>query len=242
MLGNLKKTLVPLATASALLGGIPSAQAVLKAGDMAGQIGVSYMLVDDASAKWKNAGAINSLVGYDKLKFKKDGNPVTTSFDFLYMFTNEIGLDFGLVWPAEIKQKLKHPHDAGMATYDGKYRIDIMPVHLTGRWFFMTPQDNFRPYVGLGAHYTDFRKAKINDVKFDKIHLDKNYGVLGQLGAVYELDDMAFVDGSFSYYYLKPDGKARMKDQATGQTIHHAKLSGAKINPMVFNISLGIKF
>lgn len=238
MLYCAKKTLALLITAG-LMGGISSAQAVLKEGEFAGSVGATYMLLDDSQIKFTGAtsAGITGFPANEKLKFKNDDHGTTMSFDVLYMVTNDIGIDFGLYWPANIKQKVRNP----TATTDGKYEFDIMPIHLGGRYFFMSSQDSLRPYIGLGGHYTDFRKTKIKDVKFDKMDFDKSYGWYGRIGLVYGLSDLTFIDASVSYYDLEPDGDAKIKKD-DGITYHKVKVKDAKLSPVAFNISLGLKF
>lgn len=236
MLYCAKKTLALLITAG-LMGGISSAQAVLKEGEFAGSVGATYMLFDDSQIKFTGLSAAQAGFPIDqKVKFKNDDHGTSMSFDVLYMVTNDIAIDFGLFWPATVKQKVRHPD----VTTDGKYHFDIMPVHLSARYFFMSPQDSLRPYVGLGGHYTDFRKAKIRDERVHKMNLDKSYGWLGQVGLVYGLSDLTFVDASVSYYDLEPDGDAKFK--IGGTTYHKVKVKDAKLSPVVFNISLGLRF
>ena len=237
MLFRAKNTLALFITAG-LMGGVSSAQAVLKEGDFTGSVGATYMLFDDSHIKFTGVDA--AAAGFpvnEKVKFENDDHGTSMSFDVLYMVTNDIGIDFGLFWPATVKQKVRHPD----ATTDGKYQLDVMPVHLSARYFFMSPQDSLRPYVGLGGHYTDFRKAKIRDVKLHKINLDKSYSWFAQIGLVYGLSDLTFVDASISYYDLKPDGDGKVTVD-NGATYHKVKVKNAQLSPTVFNISLGLKF
>ena len=238
MLFRAKKTLALLIMAG-LMGSVSSAQAVLKEGDFAGSVGATYMLFDDSHIKFTGASAAAAGFPTDqKVKFKTDDHGTTMSVDLLYMVTDDIGIDLGIFWPANVKQKVRHPD----STTEGKYEFDIMPVHLSGRYFFMSPQDSLRPYVGLGAHYTDIRKGKIRDEKLHKVNLDKTYGWLGQIGLVYGLSDMTFVDASVSYYDLEPDGDGKVKEASTRTTYHKVKVKDAQLSPVVFNISLGLHF
>ena len=233
MLSNAKKFVAPLLTAGGAMCLSASALAGLQEGDMAGKIGGVYIVPDDSSIKWVKDGAS------EKAKLKKDSNPFSLSLDLLVMATDEIGINFGTVWPAKVKQKSTDSDGD-----KGKYEYKMWPWHATLQYYFMTPQDEFRPYVGAGLHYTNLDKFKVDSTKLEKVDLDNEFGFLFQVGGVYDIDDSIFVDFSARYMFLEPDGKTKVrfkKEDGSKETIR-VKVKDYKINPWLFNVSVGFKF
>ena len=224
-----KKFLVSLVAAGSSVTLSVPAFAGLKEGDMAFKVGGAYIVPDESSLK---------LETRKEVKFKKDTNPVTAGVDFLFMATDEIGINLGTSFPAKVKQKVS------FNGYKGSYEYKIWPWHATAQYFFLTPQDEFRPYIGAGFHYTDFKDSKIDGHDLKKVDFDKEYGFLFQVGGVFNFDDDMFIDASARYFYLEPDGHAHTKVQTSPQEVEikSYKIKSYKINPWMFNISFGMKF
>ncbi|MTI14414.1 OmpW/AlkL family protein [Sansalvadorimonas verongulae] len=224
-----KKFLVSLAVAGGAAAMSVPASAGVSEGDLAWKFGLAYIVPDENTIKWYEEA--NHELHRDKLK--KDKNPITLSFDLVYMATDEIGINCGTSYPAKVKQKVS-------GTDKGKYEYDIMPLHVTAQYYFMMPQDEFRPYVGAGVHYTYMKSFKIDHKDYDKIDFDKDYGYVLQVGGIFNLDDDLFVDASARYFYLKPEGKADVKPEH--EHTRKVKVKDYKINPWMFNVSFGMKF
>ena len=220
-----KNTLVALLSAGGLVGSLP-ASAVLKEGESAIKVGGVYVVPNDASLKiGENKSDLSTI------KTKEDTNPFTLGLDLLFMATNEVGINFGTVWPATVKQKAIDATDA-----TAKLEYEYWPWHATVQYYFMTPQDDFRPYVGVGLHYTKLSDYKINHQDIPDFDIDDEFGVLFQFGGVYTIDESLFVDFSARYFYLEPKGKIHIHD------FGKFKVKDMDINPWVFNVSVGMKF
>ncbi len=201
-------------------------QAGLQEGDMMGKIGIQYIIPEETSVKLGNS---------PKAKLKKDDDPIAFSVDFLLMASDELGVNLGGTFPAKIKQKVEYPGG------NGSYEYKMIPLHATLQYYFLTPQDDFRPYIGAGLHYTDLKDFKIDHHKVEKLELDKTYGFLFQFGGVFDISDNLFIDASARYMFLEPDGKARIKLEKGDHTAK-PKVKDYKINPWLLNASIGIKF
>ncbi|CAM3612130.1 OmpW/AlkL family protein [Parendozoicomonas haliclonae] len=235
MLRSAKTILASVIAAGATIGGMQSASAALQEGDAAVMVGGSYIYMNETSYKFRPDGQAEYNT---KVKLKKDKDPFTASLDFLIMATDDIAVNVGTSWPATVKRKLKDPVDGNA----GKSQYKIMPFHVLGQYYFLPPQEELRPYVGFGLHYTHFSDFKSGSEKWDKVEFDKSYGVVGKLGLVFNIDEESFIDASASWYYLEPDGKVKLKDpggSATGDI--KGKLKDAKMNPWIFNVSFGFK-
>ena len=221
--------MVPLLAAGGAMGLSTGALAGLSEGDMAVKIGGAYIVPDESSIEWRGNGTIS------KSKLKKDTNPFTAGIDLLVMATDDIGINFGTSWPAKIKQK---GTDSNGDRFN--YEYELWPWHATLQYYFMKSQDEFRPYVGAGLHYSNLDKFKLGSQKVDKIDFDNEYGFLLQFGGIFNIDDNMFVDASARYFYLEPDGKAKIKFKS-GDPTFKGKVKDYKINPWMFNISFGLK-
>ena len=229
MLSSTRKFVKPLLAAGGVLCLSTTALAMHHEGEMAVKVGGVYIVPDDSSVEWTGPDGESA-----KAKLKEDTNPFSASIDLLVMATDEIGVNFGTIWPAKVKQKTTA--DDGTR---GEYEYRMWPWHVTAQYYFMTPQDMFRPYVGAGLHYTNLDKFKIDHQSIDKVELDNEYGFLLQVGGIYNIDDSMFVDFSARYFYLEPDGKTKVR--IDDETVR-GKVKDYKINPWMFNISFGFKF
>ena len=227
----LMKKYVPLMAVGAMAALPYSASAGLGEGDIAGKVGGVYVAPNETSPKIERV----------EFKLKKDKDPVTLSFDVLAMVSDEIGVNLGTTLPAKVKQKARTLNNDAKSDVD----FNLMPLHATLQYYFLTPDDTFRPYLGAGLHYTIMDKFKIGHANLKKIEFDNTFGFLFQVGGVFALDDTMFVDMSARYFYLEPNGKAHVRfGTGPGETPRNvkAKVKNFDLNPWVFNVSFGVKF
>ncbi len=227
---DMKKGMIPLLATFAVMGGGGHALAGPMEGDTSAMIGLSYVYPKDTSFKWHD-----STSQTQKIKVKRDSSSYTGSLGLRVMATDDIGLDFGTSWSSKVKQKLIH----GTDTYKLQYKI--MPWHIAGQYFLMMPSDMVRPYVGFGLHFTEISKSKVtnNANKISKIDIDNEYGLVAQLGALFSIDEEAFINVSASYFNLEPDGKITSIKSDNGKA--KAKTKKIDLSPWLFNISVGFK-
>ena len=223
-----KKAIVPLLTSVGMLSSLP-AVADLQEGDVAVKLGGVFVRPNAPSPNVEFDGRKETF------KLKKDKDPVTLGLDVLMMADDNIGVNVGTIFPAKVKQKVETAERSGTLEYK------LLPLHATLQYYFMTPQDDFRPYIGAGAHYTFIQDLKIGHEKVKKLTLDHEFGFVMQFGGVVSLDQNMFIDMSARYLYLEPgDGKTVYRKPGGGHD--KGKIKKLDINPWLFNVSFGMKF
>ncbi|MCE1680979.1 outer membrane beta-barrel protein, partial [Enterobacter hormaechei] len=87
------------------------------------------------------------------------------------------------------------------------------------QYYFGSKESSFRPYVGVGLNYTTFFNEKFNGnsaVKDNNLHsldLKDSWGVAGQVGLDYELDQNWMLNASVWWVNIETDVKFKAGDQ-----------------------------
>ena len=135
-------------------------------------------------------------------------NETTVTFGLLHMFTDDIGAEFTMGIPPKHTLDLVTP--AISSTHPGAATVKTWTPAVVGKYFFNSPQDKFRPYVGLGVSRVSFHSVSINQndptlvaMAGSGASLSSAWTPVYNVGAVYQLSDRWSLNGSISYLPIK---------------------------------------
>lgn len=206
--------------------GLASAQS---AGSWLGRVGVTNLSPDVSSGNLSPPSFANT-----KVDAKGD---TQLSGGITYMLTDNLALDLPLATPFK--------HDlvaAGAIAGAGKLgSTKAIPATLLLQYRFNQANSAFRPYVALGLTYAYFYGERTTSYLTSQTggspanpttaKVDNKFGVLAQLGFVYNFNERWFMDASYSKSFLKTDIHL-----SSGQSIN------VKLNPNVFALGVGYRF
>ena len=206
--------------------GLASAQS---AGTWSARVGVTNLSPDVSSGNL-------SAPSFPNTKVDAKGN-TQLSGGINYMLTDNLALDLPLATP------FKHDlvGDGAIAGVGKLGSTKAIPATLLLQYRFNQANSAFRPYVALGLTYAYFygerTTAALNGLTGGTLanpttaKVDNKFGVLAQLGFVYNFNERWFMDASYSKSFLKTDIHL-----SSGQSIN------VKLNPNVFALGVGYRF
>jgi OOP family OmpA-OmpF porin len=123
-------------------------------------------------------------------------------------------------------------HDIALRGGGGKVAsTEHLPPTLSLQWHFM-PQNEFKPYVGVGLNYTGFFSTKTyNALDGTNLSLGSSWGWAGEIGTDIMLGENWLAN--FSMRYIDIDSDARLDG---------ASLGTVEIDPYVITVAVGYKF
>jgi outer membrane protein len=137
------------------------------------------------------------------------GSQTTVSFSWLHMYSDNIGAELGLGIPAEFTQDLNTPNGTAK-THPGAAKLKILAPAVIAKYFFGSPKDQWRPYVGLGVTHVTFDNIKTNaaDTTVQALAatsatFKSAWAPVYNAGVVYNIDDKWSVIGSVAYLPIK---------------------------------------
>lgn len=151
-----------------------------------------------------------------------------------YMLSDSLAIDIPLALPFK--------HDLiGDGAIKGVGKIGetkALPFTLFAQYRFMDANAQFRPYVGVGATYAKFFKAKgtaalsaLTGGNPTTLSIESKMAFTPQAGVILNVNPKWFVDASVSKTFLK-----NRTTLSTGQTID------VKLDPLSFCLAVGYKF
>lgn len=160
--------------------------------------------------------------------------------DFTYMFAKN--------WGAELLLDTSSKHQilgkgSALSSLGTIAETRVLPPALILQYHF-APDQNIRPYAGLGINYTYFFDEKSNsslDNAFNggqtisNMKLDSSTGVVGQLGVDYDLGNDLFFNVDVKYMRIGTTATFTTQDLGNVST-------NVDINPWVFGIGIGKRF
>ncbi len=206
--------------------GLASAQS---AGTWSARVGVTNLSPDVSSGNL-------SAPSFPNTKVDAKGN-TQLSGGINYMLTDNLALDLPLATP------FKHDlvGDGAIAGVGKLGSTKAIPATLLLQYRFNQANSAFRPYVALGLTYAYFygerTTAALNGLTGGTLanpttaKVDNKFGVLAQLGFVYNFNERWFMDASFSKSFLK-----------TGIHLSSGQSINVKLNPNVFALGVGYRF
>ena len=229
----MKKTLVALAVAAAL---VPSL-AMAEAGDIVVRLRATHIAPDESSklgvqtdATGLTSGTAAQLYGSSTAELRVDSNTIP-ELDLSYYITKNIA--------AELILALGTRHDVtvtpGAAAAKNLGSVNLLPPTLTAQWHF-NPDQTFDPYVGAGVSYV---RAMDNGLQAEAglpIRISRNsFGPAIQAGFDYNLENKWLInfDVKKIWFDTKVEGNA-----GSGWK----KIDQLDVDPWVVSVGFGKKF
>lgn len=168
------------------------------------------------------------------------GSEVTVSVGWLHMYTNNLGAELTLGIPPRLSMNIATPNGVGKY-HSGAAKADALTPAIVGKYFFGTPGQQIRPYVGLGASRVSFDSISINrgDPEVSAFagtsaSLKTSWAPVYNAGMVYNISDRLSLNASVSYIPIK----TTVTFVGTGVT----STGDLKINTTDYIVRLGYRF
>jgi outer membrane protein len=168
----------------------------------------------------------------------------TISFGLLHMYTDNIGGEFTIGVPAEFTQDLNTPNGTS-PTHPAAAKMKIWTPTVVAKYFFGTPQDKWRPYLGLGVSRVSFHNVSINSADTTvqalagtSASLSSSFVPVYNAGLLYNIDDKWSVSGSVAYLPIK----STTTFVGPGLGVSVTSTGDTKLNTTDYVVRLGYKF
>jgi outer membrane protein len=174
----------------------------------------------------------------------------TISFSVLHMLTDDIGAELSIGKPPTLHVNLVTPNGTEPAITDAA-KADALTPALVAKYFFMSPNSTFRPYLGLGVTHARFSNVtpQTSNATVAKLagvgaSMSSSWAPIYNAGVIYNFDEKWSLNASVSYIPLKTDvtlvgpGLSSL-NPAFGNVTTTTKLT---MNPTDYIIRLGYKF
>ena len=146
------------------------------------------------------------------------------------MITDNIGVELLAATPFEHKISLPAVGEIASAKH--------LPPTLMAQYYFRTPEDKLRPYLGVGLNYTFFFDEGFNSgaqqLGLSDLSMSGSWGVAAQAGLDYELDKNWMLNASVWWMNIKTDVDFKLAGEN-----HTYKTN---LDPWVFMFGVGYKF
>lgn len=174
-----------------------------------------------------------SGVGVDK--------SLVPELDFTYMLTHKWGVELILGTSFhDVEPQGSVLIDALGGDDSNIIDTNVLPPTLTLQYHFM-PDEQFRPYLGIGINYTIFYDEKVTgalDAPDAKVDLDDSVGLALQAGIDFAIKDEWFVNLDIKYIDIDTDAEFSNTVLGPGVPVS-VDLS---VDPMVFGFGIGRRF
>ncbi len=227
-----KKKALSLAINTVLAGSLllgTAAATAYEPGDIIVRAGAANVDPNDDSSKLKLKGTALPGSGAEVEDDTQLGLTLT------YMLTDHLGV--GLLAATPFEHDLKA--DLGASTVDAGSAKQLPPT-VTLQYFPMNAASKFQPYVGVGVNYTKFFDEDI-DGELESVlgkgdlELDDSWGLAGQIGVDYAINEHWLLNASIWYIDLQTDAKFKFD---SGNVVK----ADVDVDPWVYMIGVGYKF
>ncbi|WP_296405058.1 OmpW family outer membrane protein, partial [Psychrobacter sp.] len=133
----------------------------------------------------------------------------------------------------ELLAALPFHHDIELKTATGAVvnaKTQHLPPTLSVQYHFDNFNSNIKPFIGVGANYTNFFKESI-DLPNTDLKIEDSWGVAGHVGVDFKINPTEAVRVDARYIDLEPDVKLNGNNIGT-----------VKIDPWVYGISYVQRF
>lgn len=211
----MKKTLLALAVAAAL---VPSL-AMAEAGDIVVRLRATHIAPDESS----KLGEISGIGGSNSY-LSVDSNTIP-EIDFSYYITKNIATE--LILATGTKHTVTANTSSGPVDLG---KVNLLPPTLLAQWHFM-PDQTFDPYVGAGVSYVRAMDNNLN-LSTTPITIERNnWGVALQAGMDYNLENKWLLNVDVKKIWFDTTVKA-----------NGTKIDQLDIDPWVVSVGFGRKF
>ena len=147
----------------------------------------------------------------------------SATFNFTYMMTAN--------WAVELLAAYPFEHDIYLVGGPEVGSTKHLPPTVSLQYHFM-PDSAFQPYIGAGINYTTFFSEKLyGPLEGAKLSLDDSWGVAGELGADFMLNDTWLLNVSIRYITIDTDAK-----------VNGEPFGKVEIDPWVYGAHVGVRF
>lgn len=118
---------------------------------------------------------------------------------------------------------------------DGKIgTVDQQPIALSGQYHFGTPDQTFRPFVGLGYYESNFSEEDVDALAGNTGHvgIETSKGAIGTVGVDMNIDETWFARADARY--MKGSSDLTLNGESTGDEVKH--------DPWTVGIGIGARF
>jgi outer membrane protein len=168
----------------------------------------------------------------------------TISIGWLHMYTDEIGVEATIGVPPKHKLDFNIPALAPANSHPGAMSVKTWTPTVVGKYFLNTPQDELRPYLGLGVSRVSFHAPTLIDqtlagVAGTSINMSASWAPVYNFGAIYKIDDRWSINGSVSYLPIKTHATFSGPGVGAGAATTQGDI---KVNTTDYVIRVGYKF
>ncbi len=225
----MRNSLLTLSLLAAALAS-PFAQAH-KEGDIIIRAGAATVSPNDSSGTVKNS-PLGNLPGDVTVD-----SDTQLGLTFAYMLQDHIGVELLAATPFTHDVNMKN----SIGPLNGKIgEVSHLPPTLSLQYYPMAPGSALQPYAGIGLNYTTFFDEDLSSqykaAGASDLSLDDSWGLAGQLGVDYMLDENILLNAAV--WYIDIDTTATM-DGPLGTDKTKVDVS---IDPWVYMVGLGYKF
>ena len=172
------------------------------------------------------------------------GSQTAVSFGWLHMYNDNIGAELGLGIPAEFTQDLNTPNGT-VKTHLGAAKLKILTPAVIAKYFYGGPNDQWRPYVGLGVTHVTFNDVKINAadatvkaLASTSASFKSAWAPIYSAGVVYNIDEKWSVVGSVAYLPIKTTATF----VGPGSGVQVTSTGDVKLNTTDYVVRVGYRF
>lgn len=140
-------------------------------------------------------------------------------------------------WAVEVLAALPFSHDIEL---DGGPRVGDtkhLPPTVSAQYHF-APNNNIRPYVGVGLNYTIFfEEDTTGPLAGTDLELDSSIGLAAQVGVDFDIGENLFLNTEIRYMDIDTD--AKVKNLPGGGTLD---VGTVEIDPITYAVNIGFRF
>ena len=217
-----------------------------KAGDNIVSLGLASVNPDVKVGKLSSTGAAAAPVLQAKLvDASATADGVTTlSASWLHMYSDNIGAELTIDVPPKLTLDIATPNGT-LKTHPGGATAKTLTPAAVAKYFFNTPADKVRPYLGVGVSYVSFRSVEANlaDAEVRAFagsgaSLSSSWAPVYNAGVIYNIDDKWSINGSVSYIPIKTTVTFAGSGAGAGVTT----TGDLKLNTTDYVVRLGYRF
>jgi outer membrane protein len=158
--------------------------------------------------------------------------------DDAWGFTFTVSYQWTQNWAVELLAAYPFEHDIKVEGVGKVGKTKQLPPTLSLQYHFM-PDKKFQPYIGAGVNYTIFfdesSEGVLSDLGGDLDIDDNSWGLAGQVGFDYFLNDQWFVNLDLRYIGIETKAKVTVPGVGTIK-------EDVSIDPWVYGVNVGFKF
>ncbi len=184
----------------------------LKSGDNFVAVGAAYVSPDISADSLSYAGNVvlpgpTLLPGPLPIQSPSASSTTTGALILGHMYTDQLGIVLDVGFPPKTNLSMGQTVLTGGVVKE-LGSVKLWSPMLVGRYYFLDAASAFRPYLGAGITYTDFKSLSLNSVGQslapNGASIDSAWGWVASAGFNYDFKDTPyFLTGSLTYVETK---------------------------------------